>query len=89
MRKSMSYHLVKWAAALFGGFFFSILGVAAGTAPVPGYAIGHLRNVSMGPAIVEYLQRIDSTLKPFRGQFIVHGGKLQRLEATGPATSSL
>lgn len=38
------------------------------------YAIAHLRNVSMGPAIVEYLERIDGTLEPFGGHFIIHGG---------------
>jgi uncharacterized protein (DUF1330 family) len=37
------------------------------------YAVGHLRNVQMGPAIVEYVERIDSTLEPFGGRFIIHG----------------
>jgi uncharacterized protein (DUF1330 family) len=37
------------------------------------FAIGHLRNVQMGPAIVEYLRRIDATLEPFNGRFIIHG----------------
>ncbi|WP_404934412.1 DUF1330 domain-containing protein [Nitratireductor sp. L15S-10] len=37
------------------------------------YAIGHLRNVVIGSAIVEYLERIDETLEPFGGHFIVHG----------------
>ncbi len=40
---------------------------------MPAYAIGHLRNVVMGPAIVEYLERIDETLEPFGGHFIIHG----------------
>ena len=44
------------------------------------YAIGHLRNVTMGPDIVEYLRRIDATLEPFDGQFIIHGGKVEVLE---------
>ncbi|MDQ0473484.1 DUF1330 domain-containing protein [Labrys wisconsinensis] len=44
------------------------------------YAIAHLRQVALGPAIVEYLQRIDATLAPFRGRFIVHGGAVERLE---------
>jgi uncharacterized protein (DUF1330 family) len=39
------------------------------------YAVGHLRNVRMGPAIVEYLQRIDGTLAPFGGRFIIHGDR--------------
>jgi uncharacterized protein (DUF1330 family) len=34
----------------------------------------------MGPAIVEYLRRIDQTLQPFGGKFIVHGGRVDVLE---------
>ncbi|MFC5586220.1 DUF1330 domain-containing protein [Nitratireductor kimnyeongensis] len=42
---------------------------------MPAYAIGHLRNVVVGPAIIEYLERIDETLEPFGGQFIIHGAQ--------------
>ena len=38
----------------------------------------------MGPAIVEYLQRIDDTLAPFGGRFIVHGGEVEVLEGSWP-----
>lgn len=48
--------------------------------PVPGYAVGHLRNVTMGPGVVEYLQRIDATLAPFGGRFLIHGGRPLGLE---------
>jgi uncharacterized protein (DUF1330 family) len=41
------------------------------------YAIAHLRNVAMGAEIVEYLQRIDATLEPFGGRFLVHGGEVE------------
>jgi uncharacterized protein (DUF1330 family) len=47
---------------------------------VPAYAIAQLKSVQMGPEIVEYLQRIDATLAPFGGRFIVHGGNPQVLE---------
>lgn len=47
---------------------------------MPAYAIGHLRDVAMGPEIVEYLRRIDETLAPFEGRFIIHGGPVERLE---------
>lgn len=47
---------------------------------VPAYAIAHLKSVQMGPEIVEYLQRIDATLAPFGGRFVVHGGNPQVLE---------
>jgi uncharacterized protein (DUF1330 family) len=46
------------------------------------YAIGHLRDVTMGPDIIEYLRRIDATLAPFDGQFIIHGGKVDVLEGS-------
>lgn len=38
------------------------------------YVVAHLRHVNMGPDIVEYLERIDATLAPFGGRFVVHGG---------------
>jgi uncharacterized protein (DUF1330 family) len=46
------------------------------------YAVAHLRQVTMGPPIVEYLQRIDATLAPFKGRFVVHGGSIDVLEGT-------
>ena len=46
------------------------------------YGIGHLRNVTVGPEIVEYLRRIDATLEPFGGRFIIHGGKVEVLEGS-------
>ena len=48
------------------------------------YAVAHMRRVTMGPAIVEYLERIDATLAPFGGHFIVHGGDLELLEGSWP-----
>ncbi len=46
------------------------------------YALAHLRRVTMGPPIVEYLQRIDATPTPFNGRFIVHGGSIEVQEAS-------
>ncbi|MEU5882699.1 DUF1330 domain-containing protein [Spirillospora sp. NPDC047279] len=37
------------------------------------YGVGHLHEVTMGPGIVEYLKRIDATLEPFGGRFLIHG----------------
>jgi len=48
------------------------------------YAVAHMRQVSMGPAIVEYLHRIDATLAPFGGRFLVHGGTFDLLEGKWP-----
>jgi uncharacterized protein (DUF1330 family) len=48
------------------------------------YAVAHMRQVTMGPAIVEYLERIDATLAPFGGRFVVHGGDFELLEGSWP-----
>lgn len=48
------------------------------------YGVGILNDVEMGPWIVEYLERIDATLAPFDGHFIVHGGEKTVLEGTDP-----
>jgi len=50
------------------------------------YAVGILQQVRMGPPIVEYLERIDATLAPFDGHFVVHGGRPTMLEGTSPGT---
>jgi uncharacterized protein (DUF1330 family) len=42
-------------------------------APVPAYAIASLRTVDVNDEIVDYLMRIDATLSPFDGRFLVHG----------------
>ena len=51
---------------------------------MPAYAVAHMRQVTMGPPIVEYLDRIDATLAPFGGRFVVHGGQVEVLEGTWP-----
>ncbi len=48
------------------------------------YGIAHLRSVDFGPGIIEYLQRIDATLEPYEGRFIVHGAKVEVLEGQWP-----
>jgi uncharacterized protein (DUF1330 family) len=37
------------------------------------YVIAHLWALQMGPEIVRYVERIDSTLEPYNGRFVVHG----------------
>ena len=51
---------------------------------MPAYAVAHMHQVTMGQPIVEYLQRIDATLTPFGGRFIVHGGEVEVLEGSWP-----
>ncbi len=52
------------------------------TTNTPAYAVAYLRDIDFGPAIVSYLERIDATLDPFGGEFLVHGGQLSPLEDT-------
>ena len=47
---------------------------------MPAYAVGHISNIDMGSDIAAYLERIDMTLAPYGGKFIVHGGPLEVLE---------
>jgi uncharacterized protein (DUF1330 family) len=46
----------------------------------PAYAMAYLRDVEFGPDIISYLQRIDASLGPFGGRFLVHGGELTPIE---------
>ena len=49
-----------------------------------GYAVGIIKDVRIGPAVVEYLERIDATLQPYGGRFAVHGGDPELLEGESP-----
>ncbi|MER8692798.1 DUF1330 domain-containing protein [Mesorhizobium opportunistum] len=44
------------------------------------YAVAHMRQATMGPKIVEYLHKIDATLEPFGGRFLVHGSDVEVIE---------
>lgn len=44
------------------------------------YAVARLHSVEIGPDIVAYVEAIDSTLAPFQGRFIIHGGEKEELE---------
>jgi uncharacterized protein (DUF1330 family) len=46
------------------------------------YAIADLHNVRLGPAIAEYLEKIDATLAPYGGRYVVHGGPKTVLEGS-------
>jgi len=50
------------------------------------YAVGILNDVVMGPPIVEYLERIDDTLRPHGGRFVVHGSPNEMQEGDDPGT---
>jgi uncharacterized protein (DUF1330 family) len=53
-----------------------------GLTSMTAYAIAQLRNVRLNDGIVAYLHGIDATLEPFRGRFIIHGGRKEVLEGT-------
>ena len=42
-----------------------------------GYVVGHLQDVILGPEIVEYMGRIDATLEPYGGRFLIRGGEAE------------
>lgn len=44
------------------------------------YAIALLEELEFGPDIVSYLHRIDATLEPFEGRFLVHGTRPEVVE---------
>lgn len=46
------------------------------------YAIGLLEDLQFGPDIVSYLQRIDATLAPYGGEFLVHGTRPELREGS-------
>jgi uncharacterized protein (DUF1330 family) len=48
--------------------------------PVPAYAVGHLRDVTVNADIVRYLEEIDATLALFGGRFLIHGATPTVLE---------
>lgn len=46
------------------------------------YMIAYLQDVELGPEIAEYIERIDATMTPYGGRFLVHGGQLVGYEGT-------
>ena len=48
------------------------------------YAVAHLRSVDQNAEIVDYLSRIDATLDPFGGHFVVHGALPEVREGEWP-----
>jgi uncharacterized protein (DUF1330 family) len=46
------------------------------------YAMAHVHSTNFGQELIEYLRRIDATLEPFEGRFLVHGGPVDAVEGT-------
>lgn len=49
------------------------------------YAIAHLREVDLNLEIIDYIRRIDATLTPFGGRFLIHGATPEVMEGHGRA----
>ncbi|MEV4949756.1 DUF1330 domain-containing protein [Streptomyces sp. NPDC053755] len=56
---------------------------------MPAYGFAHLRERRHHPDILEYLERIQATLDPFCGRFIVHGPPAEVVEGTWPGSMVL
>jgi uncharacterized protein (DUF1330 family) len=50
------------------------------------YAIANLRSVDFTDEIAEYLRRIDATLPPFGGEFLVHGATPEVMDGDLPGS---
>ena len=48
------------------------------------YAVAHLRSVDQNAEVVEYIARIDATLEPYDGRFVVHGVLPEVVEGDWP-----
>ena len=57
----------------------------AGAMPAA-YAIAHLRTPQINDDVLEYLERIQATLDPFGGRFVVHGARPDVIEGPWPGT---
>lgn len=47
---------------------------------VAAYAIAYLQDVDVNDEVVDYIRRIEATMAPYDGHFLVHGGRLAPLE---------
>jgi uncharacterized protein (DUF1330 family) len=48
------------------------------------YALAHLRHVDPHQDVLDYMEKIQGTLDPFSGRFIVHGGAIEVREGAWP-----
>ncbi|MFG2827750.1 DUF1330 domain-containing protein [Streptomyces sp. NPDC048434] len=50
------------------------------------YAIAHLRSGAPHPEVFDYIEKIQPTLDPFGGRFVVHGAEVEVKEGTWPGS---
>lgn len=46
------------------------------------FALAHIQHATFNDELIEYLHRIDATLEPHGGRFLIHGGGIQQLEGS-------
>ena len=50
------------------------------------YALAHLRTPQINEEVLEYIERIQATLDPYGGRFLVHGADVDVKEGPWPGT---
>jgi uncharacterized protein (DUF1330 family) len=50
---------------------------------MPTLAVAWLRDVTLGPELLDYLRQVDATFPPFGGRFVTHGEAAEWLEGAG------
>jgi uncharacterized protein (DUF1330 family) len=50
------------------------------------YALAHLRTPQINDEVLEYIERIQATLDPWGGRFLVHGAEVDVKEGRWPGT---
>ena len=53
---------------------------------MPAYAMAHLRTPTINEQVLEYIERIQGTLDPYQGRFLVHGAQVEVVEGPWPGT---
>uniref|UniRef100_A0AAU2K4M6 DUF1330 domain-containing protein n=1 Tax=Streptomyces sp. NBC_00049 TaxID=2903617 RepID=A0AAU2K4M6_9ACTN len=53
------------------------------------YGFAHLRSRRHHADVIEYLERIQATLDPFAGRFVIHGPPIEVLEGEWPGSMVL
>lgn len=53
---------------------------------MPAYALAHLRTPQINDEVLTYIERIQATMDPFGGRFLVHGAEVEVEEGDWPGT---
>jgi uncharacterized protein (DUF1330 family) len=58
-------------------------------AEMSAYALAHLHDPKPHPEVLDYIERIQDTLDPYGGRFVVHGPTVDVREGEWPGTIAL